>query len=350
MPFSRRRLLGLMVGAVGGAALRWPWPVHAQGGEVATPEEAFLSPSEIEEIRARRLEVGFNIGHRHDDYTNAVIRAAQTLAAEYNLNMTVRESGFSAIQQIADLRELLGKSANGVIFSPLDIALTGPLVSAFNAANIPVVTFGGKPRIGSFLTVIDSDDANAAYAACQALIAAAGGEGDIAILSTSIASNAIQEQERGAIKAISESKMRLLGVKPTKRLIEAFGVARNLIRDYPNLRAIFSLWGIAAQGAAEAVAELGAAVKLGGFNIDVADFRRFAAKDVRLAAFAGQRAAVQVRAGIGLLCKRALGQTVKPRLTVPTVLITAENYRDSWEVIFPGVPAPWPGVLPTPAK
>lgn len=350
MPISRRRLLGLIAGTIGGAAFGLRLPVQAQGGEVATPEEAFLSPAEIEAVRARGLRIGFNIGHRHDDYSNAVIRAVQAVAVEYGLQLAMRESGFSTLQQPIDLEALLTEGVNGLFFAPLDVTLTGPLVEKANDANIPVVTLGGTPRTGSLLAEIDSQDADSAYAACRSLIAAVGGEGEIAILSVPVASNALYNQEQGAIRAISESKMQLIGVKPVKRFTEAFGVARNLLKNFPNLRAIFTLWNVAADSATEAISELGGEVKLGGFNIGAADFQRFAAKDARLVAFTGQLAAIQARAGIGLLCKHLLGQAVKPRLSVPTVLITADNYRDQWESVFPGLPAPWPNATPTPAN
>ena len=66
-----------------------------------------------------------------------------------------------------------------------------------------------------------------------------------------------------------------------------------------------------------------------------------ASGDTNIVALSGQQAYLQGRAALEGLSQAILGAELCPEIITPNLLVTADNYQESWDTQFPGVAAPW---------
>jgi hypothetical protein len=66
-----------------------------------------------------------------------------------------------------------------------------------------------------------------------------------------------------------------------------------------------------------------------------------AAGNPNLVALSGQQAFVQGKAAIDGLCQAVLGNRLAKEIITPNLLVTAENYEESFATQYPGATAPF---------
>jgi ribose transport system substrate-binding protein len=207
---------------------------------------------------------------------------------------------------------------------------------------------GGPPAKGTVLSVLNSTSFDGCYESCKALTEAVGKQGKIGMITIPLALQTIKDRDDGTKKAIQEAGMELVAEQGVWRQEEALAAAENMIQANPDLVAIFATWSLAINGALAAIDASGSDIKLSGYDAEVAGFQAFEDKNPALVSLSGQQAKLQGRAGLDALCKTLLGGTVAPNIVVPTILVNAENYREKWAELYPGVKAPWEAAEATP--
>lgn len=308
---------------------------------VSTAEELELTEDEIERIRELGLVFGFAMNHRTDDFINTVIAGGEAAAEEYGITLLVNEANFDAARQLAQVENLVQQRVDGIFMIAVDGDSISQAIIAANQANIPVIVVGGPPARGEILSLMNSTSYDGCYESCKFLVDAVGGTGKIGVIHIPLALETIVERERGTRDAIAESEMQLVAFESVLSQDDALAAAENMIQANPDLTAIFATWSLAINGALAAIEASGLDIKLSGYDAEVAGFQAFDEGSPFLLSLAGQQAALQGRAGINGLCKAILGQEVKPDIAVPTLLVTAENYREMWDVLYPGATPPW---------
>lgn len=313
----------------------------APTGDVARAEDIALTPEEIEKIRGMKLRFGFNTNHRTDDFINLLIKGGEDTAAQYGIELLVSEAGFDANRQLGQIEDLVQQKVDGIFMVAVDFDAISPAIEKANEAGIPVVIVGGPPARGQVLSVMNSTSYDGCYESAKYLVDAVGGEGKIGVITIPLALKTIQERDQGTLDAIATTKMEVVGNQGVWRQEEALAAAENMITANPDLKAIFATWSLAVNGALAAIEASGKDIKLAGYDAEKAGFQAFHDGNPHLLALSGQQATVQGKAGIDALAKAVLGQPVASEILVPTVLVTRDNYKEMWDVLYPGITPPW---------
>jgi ribose transport system substrate-binding protein len=351
---SRREMLRIMGAVAAGMGLTPIMPLVAQEGSateepmvteeaanVSTAEELELTEEEIAQIREMALTFGFAMNHRTDDFINTVIAGGEAAAEEYGITLLVSEANFDAAVQLSQVENLVQQGVDGIFMIAVDGDSISSAVIAANEANIPVIVVGGPPARGEILSLMNSTSYDGCYESCKYLIDAVGGEGKIGIIHIPLGLQTIMDREQGTRDAIAESNMEIVGFEAVLNQDDALAAAENMIQANPDLTAIFATWSLAINGALAAIESSRMDIKLSGYDAEVAGFQAFDSGSPYLLSLAGQQASLQGRTGINGLCKHILGQEVQADILVPTLLVTAENYRERWSELYPGATPPW---------
>ena len=346
---TRRQLLKVMGTLAAGMGLT---PVVSLSAQEATPEstpdpmnstseELELTPDEIEQIKALGLTFGFAMNHRTDDFINTVIAGGEAAAEEYGITLVVNEANFDAALQLSQVENLVQQEVDGIFMIAVDGDSISQAIIAANDADIPVIVVGGAPARGDILSLMNSTSYAGCHESCKYLVDAVGGEGKIGVIHIPLSLETIVERERGTRDAISESNMELVAFESVLTQDDALAAAENMIQANPDLVAIFATWSLAINGALAAIEASGNDIKLSGYDAEVAGFQALDEGSTILLSLAGQQASLQGRTGINGLCKQLLGQEVKANILVPTLLVTADNYKERWDELYPGATPPW---------
>jgi ribose transport system substrate-binding protein len=202
---------------------------------------------------------------------------------------------------------------------------------------------------------MNSTSYSGCYDSCSYLLQTFDEPGEIGVIHIPLALSTIVDRENGTRDAISEAGWELVAFQPVLSQDEALAAAENMIQANPNLKAIFATWSLAVNGALAAIQSSGLEIRLSGYDAELAGFQQFEDQAMGnspliLYSLAGQQALVQGKAGIDALIKSALGETLKPDLLVPTILVTHEDYREKWDELYPGIAAPWAEAEATPSS
>lgn len=313
----------------------------APAGKVTRAEDIALTPEEIEQIRGQKLRFGFNTNHRTDDFINLLIKGGEDTAAQYGIELLVSEAGFDANRQLAQIEDLVQQKIDGIFLVAVDFDAISPAIEKANEAGIPVVIVGGPPARGQVLSVMNSTSYDGSYESAKHLVDAVGGEGKIGVITIPLALKTIQERDQGTLDAIATTNMEVVGNQGVWKQEEALAAAENMITANPDMKAIFATWSLAVNGALAAIESSGKDIKLAGYDAEKAGFQALHDGNPYLLALSGQQATVQGKAGIDALAKAVLGQPVAAEILVPTVLVTQENYKEMWDVLYPDITPPW---------
>lgn len=313
----------------------------AAASEAARAEDIALTPEEIEQIKGMKLRFGFNTNHRTDDFINLLIKGGEETAAQYGIELLVSEAGFDANRQLGQIEDLVQQQVDGIFLVAVDFDAISPAIEKANQAGIPVVIVGGPPARGQVLSVMNSTSYDGCFESAKYLVDAVGGEGKIGVITIPLALKTIQERDQGTLDAIATTSMEVVGNQGVWKQEEALAAAENMITANPDMKAIFATWSLAVNGALAAIEASGKDIKLAGYDAEKAGFQALHDGNPYLLSLSGQQAMVQGKAGIDALAKAALGQPVASEILVPTVLVTRDNYKDMWDVLYPGITPPW---------
>ena len=112
----------------------------------------------------------------------------------------------------------------------------------------------------------------------------------------------------------------------------------SLVKHYGVSPAAMSL---AVNATLEAVKQSGRDIKVAGYDSEATGYMAFHDGNTNLVALSGQQAAVQGRAAIDGLSQAVLGGTLCDEIITPNLLVTKENFTESWPVQYPGGKEPW---------
>ena len=274
---------------------------------------------------ARRRLVVFTKNGVNPNYLAMLVgarRVAAAAGAELVWRTTAKPD--DPVEQTALLRQTIAERPDGLIFAPADDrAMDGPVKEA-NAAGIPIVGFVNRMP-GRYRCFIGADDVAMARLAAEALIAAMGGAGTIALIEGPDSAPTARDRGRGFREAIRAAPgVRLLGTAPGFYHQQGGREAMaGHFAAHPRIDGVLCTNDAMAIGAAEASAKAGRKPLIVGNNgtIEAAD----AVSDGRLLAtmdFDGLKmGAIAAMAMLRLLD----GLPVPAEIMMPTTLIDKSN-------------------------
>jgi ribose transport system substrate-binding protein len=173
-------------------------------------------------------------------------------------NTIVTDAGFNASKQVSDIKDLITKKVNGIIYWPVDQAALKGVLAEAEAAGIPTVESAiGFTDLGT--SSVDIDYYAHAVVANSHLMVELGGKGKVLQMLPSAGSLAAV-QEAAALKCVLESfpDVELLDSQHGNfNAPDSKAVAESWVQKYPEADAIVSMWAEQSRGIAEAFDEGG---------------------------------------------------------------------------------------------
>ena len=206
----------------------------------------------------------------------SVFAGAQAAAAEYNVELTTigPETEEDYETQNRMVAEAVADGAEALVFSAIDYENNAAAVDAAGQAGVKIVSIDSGVDSDQVGTYIGTDNYAAGRMAAQAALEGVEGELVVGLVNYDESTANGQERERGVRDALTESGRARVAASVTT-LVEA-GRAQtdtaDLLRNNPEINAVFAFNEPTSVGAARAVAELGLSneVFLVGFDSNVA--------------------------------------------------------------------------------
>lgn len=163
----------------------------------------------------------------------------------------------------------------------------------------------------------------------------------VAILGIPFALQTIRDREKGILDAVGAAGGQVISMQSDFSQDRLLELATNVIQANPDLKGIFATWSLAVNAATEAVEQSGRDIVIAGYDSEVPGYVELASGDTNIVALSGQQAALQGRAAIEGLAQAVLGGELCDEIITPNLLVTADNYEESWAVQYPGAEQPW---------
>ncbi|MFP4310495.1 MAG: sugar ABC transporter substrate-binding protein [Nitriliruptoraceae bacterium] len=310
-------------------------------GELAGPDDVQLNEDQVEEIRSLDLTFAINTNNNTDDFSQTIVRGAQSMADELGIELIVQSADFDAQQQLSQIDSLVQQQVDAIFLIAVDADAVSTGVLAANEAGIPVLIVGGPPTRGDVITVLNAASYEGTYESASLLAAELGEGGTAGILGIPLALSVIEDRNQGTRDGLEDNGIEVVAEQQSFNQEELVGQAESMIQANPDLSGLYATWSLAINAALAAVEQSGQDIKIAGHDAERAGFEAFEAENPNLVALTAQQPFLQGEVGITALASSLLGGTIAPDLQVPNLLVTPENYRDQWDVLYPGIDAPW---------
>ena len=237
---------------------------------------ACLSACGGEQESGQRHKVVLVAKSTQTEFWLSVFAGAQAAAAEYNVELTTMgpETEEDYETQNWMVAEAVADGAEALVFSAIDYENNAAAVDAAGQAGVKIVSIDSGVDSDQVGTYIGTDNYAAGRMAAQAALEGVEGELVVGLVNYDESTANGQERERGVRDALTESGRARVAASVTT-LVEA-GRAQtdtaDLLRNNPEINAVFAFNEPTSVGAARAVAELGLSdeVFLVGFDSNVA--------------------------------------------------------------------------------
>lgn len=253
---------------------------------------------------------------------------AAAAAAGYKLLITAGE--FDVAKQKDEIQDFIVRKVNAIIVSPCDSRSIGTAIKAANEAGIPVFTADIACLAAGVKVVshVASDNVAGGRLAAQAVAAAIGGSGKVAIIDHPEVESVIQR-----VRGFEEEMVKFDRIKIVAKLSghgvkdQAFRAAEDLLQAHPDLKAIFGINDDSALGALAAVEKSGKTGKVKIVGFDAVPEARRAIKDGKIYADVIQRPREIGEKTIEAVKTYLSGGSLPPTVLTPCALLTQADAR-----------------------
>jgi ribose transport system substrate-binding protein len=323
-------------------ALALSVPVAAQDACLATAEDLHLSNAQLSEVAERDLTFGFLTNNISDDFSRTLVAGGEAYAEEIGVELIVNNADFDANTQLSQFDALLQRQVDGIFLTAVDASSIGQAVNRANRDDVPVFIVGGAPARGEVISVMNASSYQGSFDAGSAMMDAIGeANAQVAILGIPFALQTIRDREKGILDAVGAGGGQVISMQSDFSQDRLLELATNVIQANPDLKGIFATWSLAVNAATEAVEQSGRDIVIAGYDSEVPGYVELASGDTNIVALSGQQAALQGRAAIEGLVQSILGADLCDEIITPNLLVTADNFEESWSVQYPGAEQPW---------
>jgi len=275
---------------------------------------------------AAKTTIGVSLLTRTHPFYQDLERGLREAAAERGYELLVQAGEFDVARQKDQLETFLVKRVDAIVVSPCDSRSIGPSIAAANAAGIPVFTadiavLAEGPRV---VCHVASDNLAGGSLAADALAAAIGGAGQVAVIDHPEVESVIQ-RVAGFETGLAERhpQVEIVAKLPGKGMKDAaFRTAEDILQAHPDLDGIFGINDDSALGALAAVEKAGRAGRVAIVGFDAVPEARAAIADGKLFADVVQQPLEIGRRTIGAVAAYLGGETVEPAVLIPCALFT----------------------------
>ncbi|MFG2635475.1 ABC transporter substrate-binding protein [Streptomyces sp. NPDC048362] len=222
------------------------------GQVVASPSSGTGPTCAIDAYGGKKLDLkSATVGFSQSEKEANPFRIAETAsikaeAGRRGVKLLTANAQSQFSKQISDVQDLIAKGADLLVIAPLNSDGWEPVLRTAAARHIPIVTVDRKINATAckdYVSFIGSDFVEQGRRAADRMIAATGGNGEIAILLGAAGNNVTTERTKGFEDRI---KAKAPGLKVVFRQTGDFArekgqsVTENLIQSKPGIKAIYA--------------------------------------------------------------------------------------------------------------
>jgi ribose transport system substrate-binding protein len=258
-------------------------------------------------------------------------QAEQDLGVKLIVKTGAQETSIE--QQIAIVRDLIGKGVDAIVIAPADSAELVPVLAEAQKAGIAIINIDNRLDPKSVaaqgmqeVPFISVDNEAGAYESARYISNRLGAPAEVVILEGIRTARNADDRKHGAERAFGENPNVTIVAEESAdwKIDEAHDVVAALFAEHPHIRAVFAANDMMALGAIRYLEEAGRNdVLVAGF--DALDEAKAAIRAGKLAATVDQQAAQQGHLGVEYAVKALHGQELPAVTLIDTRLVTGES-------------------------
>jgi ribose transport system substrate-binding protein len=356
---SRIRLGRLAVGlgiaaaaaATAGAIAAAP-PVLSRGphGEKPAPVSAVkLSAAELAKVKAMHATAAIVLHYGGNDWSTAQVAGLKFEFAKLGIRViAVTDANFKPDKQVSDIETVLVKKPSIIVSIPTDPVATAKAYKKAAAAGVKLVFMDNVPdgmKAGKdYISVVSADNYGNGVAAAKLMCKALGGGGDIGAVYHGADFFVTKQRWEGFKTTITKScpGVKLVvstGISGPDFAGDADKAAGAMLTRYPNLKGIWAVWDVPAEGVMSAARAAGRsnlviATEDLGKNVAVELARNGLVKGL-----GAQRPFDQGTTEAKLAAYGLLGKKAPIYVALPALPVTHANVLKAWQQVY-HAPAP----------
>jgi ribose transport system substrate-binding protein len=227
-------------------------------GEVpATASAVELTPQEIEKVKALKAKAGISLHFGGNDWSNAQVAGLRSEFEKLGIEVVaVTDAGFSPDKQTSNIETMLAKQPDIIVSIPTDTTATAPAYKKAAAAGVKIVFMDlaakGMVPGKDYVAIVSADNYRLGVVTANLMAKAIGGKGQVGMIYHGIDFPVNNERRAGAEAAfknypdiqIVEKK----GIVGPDFAGDAQNVASAMLSKYPDLKGIWAIWDVPAEG------------------------------------------------------------------------------------------------------
>ncbi|ADM68707.1 Ribose import binding protein RbsB [Paenibacillus polymyxa E681] len=300
-----------------------------------------LTPEDLKKIKAGNYTAAIVMHYAGNDWSTAQIKGIEEAMARMGIKIIAKtDANFKPEKQVSDIETVMAKKPDVIIAIPVDPASTADAFKRAAAQGTKIVFMDNKPTgltAGKdYVSVVSADNYGNGIVAADLMAEAIGKKGEIGVIYHDADFFVTKQRTEAFEKTIQEHY-------PDIKIVDRGGiagpndgekVAAALLTKHPNMKGMFVVWDVPAEGAM-------AAARTAGRNdlaITTIDLGTNVAYEIAQGGIIrglgaqlpyDQGIAESILAGYALLGKKAPSY-----VAVPSLSVSQSNLADSWKTVY----------------
>lgn len=300
-----------------------------------------LTPEEVAKVKEGKYKAALAMHYAGNDWSTAQIKGLQDTFAKLGIEViATTDANFKAEKQVSDIETILSKKPNIIVSIPVDPVSTAAAFKKAAAQGVKLVFMDNKPNglehKKDYVSVVSADNYGNGVEAANVMAKAIGEKGDIGVIFHD-ADFFVTKQRTDAFEKTIKEKYPNINIVVRGGIAgpnDGEKVASAMLTKYPNLKGIFVVWDVPAEGALAAARSAGrndlaiTTIDLGtNVALDIAQNGMIKGLGAQLPYDQGVAEAI-------LAAYSLLGKETPSYVAVPALQVTKENILDSWKTVY----------------
>jgi ribose transport system substrate-binding protein len=316
----------------------------ANGEEAVTPDTAKLTPEEEAQVKAKGATAAIVMHYGGNDWSTAQIDGMKSEFERLGIKViATTDANFKPDKQVSDIETVLTQKPDIIISIPTDPVATAAAYKKAAAAGVKLVFIGNTPKDmvagKDYASVVSADDYGNGVTAAHLMAKGLGGKGEIGLVFHE-ADFFVTRQRYEAFKATIEKDYKDIKIVEEQGIAgpdfagDAQTVSNAMLSKHPNLKGIWAVWDVPAEGVMAAAraagrTDLKIATEDLGKNVAIA-----LAKNELVTGLGAQRPFDMGVAQVQLAAAALLGKQVPPYVAIPALPVTHDNVLEAWKSVY----------------
>jgi len=298
----------------------------------------FLQANKLEQNQQKK-KIIYLVPHMDIAFWKIMAKGIKNGTDLLGYDLEILSADYSAKKELENTIEAINKKVDGIIVSPSSSSACNTILKFIKKANIPVVISDIGANSSDYVSYISSNNMQGAYEIGKFLsnkmIDKGFQKGDVGIIAVSQKRlNGIQRTS-GFLKAMDESNIKVTELKQltTRTQEESYNITKEMIKNHPNLRAIWIQTSNIYKGVIKAINEEKKQkdILLVSFDAEP-EFLDLIPKDIILAS-AMQEPYLMGKTALVNMDNHLNGMEVEKNIQLPILLISKENIKEKLPLI-----------------